>query len=122
MDRLGDITKLACLVRPGEQVRQGQSLLHVHWEGYKWTEADELYHTVWESVEGRETIVSPISGRLINVVNDEETIVDEDVAWAEFECRDEDVMSVAATSWVDESSYLRWVETLQWSKFSDEAA
>ena len=45
-------------------VRQGQDLLRVSWEGHAITEADELYHTVWETVEGFAMFKSPVTGRV----------------------------------------------------------
>jgi len=127
MDRLGDITKVTCLVDCKDSknafVEQGRELLRVDWEGYEWTEADELYHTVWESVDGVETIASPITGNLVNVIDpsNDAIIVDEDIAWVEMECNHGDVINTA-TSWLDQASYHRWVKTLAPSKFSDRAA
>lgn len=125
MDRLGDITKLTCFVDDDKSnqevpsvVQQGQDLFRVHWEGYEWTEADELYHTVWDSVEGEECITSPVTGKLIHVVNSEESVVDEEISWAEMECKDHDLLQAAA-NWVDEGSYNRWINRLAPSKFSD---
>ena len=121
MDRLGDITKLKRHVELNDEVRQWQTFLSVEWEGYNWTAADELYHTVWESVEGEEGISSPVSGKVIRIVDSDKTIVDEDVAWAELECQEADLLRDAA-SWVDEPSYQKWVETLAPSRFSDQVA
>eukprot|EP00977_Amphora_coffeiformis_P009591 scaffold2209_cov168-Amphora_coffeaeformis.AAC.5 len=124
MDRLGDVTQVTCLVDSKDAiVQQGQDLLRLNWEGYNWTEADELYHTVWESIEGVETIASPLTGSLVRVVDssDQATVVDEDIAWVEMECDHHDVIN-AASSWLDQGSYHRWVETLLPSKFSDRVA
>lgn len=131
MDRLGDVTKLTSLEKINSRVQQGQDLLQVHWEGYQWSEADELYHTVWETVEGIETLQSPVTGKLLSVVNNNDksnkenensndaVIIDEDITWAELECEHNDVINAAA-GWMDESSYQRWVKTLAPSKFSDQ--
>ena len=120
MDRLGDITKLERLVDKNNHARQGHDVLAVAWEGYEWTEADELYHTVWESVEGIERIASPVTGRLVHVADSDTSVIDEDIIWAEVECQADDVARAAA-HWVDESAYLEWVNTLGPSKFSDPA-
>ena len=120
MDQLGDITHLGCLAH-NDKVQQDQDLLRVHWEGYEWTEADELYHTVWQCVEGEEIISSPVAGKLVRVVNSKEYQVDEDITWVEMECSEND-LSRAAANWVDEASYYRWIKTLAPGKFSDNVA
>lgn len=132
MDRLGDVTHLASLVEPSLEVyngqtstttvvQQGQDVLRVCWEGYEWTAADELYHTIWQSIEGTQVITSPVTGKVVHVVDSETTVVDEDIAWVEMECHEQDVLH-AATRWVDEASYKRWIKTLVPSKFSDQVA
>lgn len=130
MDRLGDIVQLQSLVAlPSDStistnaavIVQGQDLLKVHWEGYEWTEADELYHTVWESIEGVETVQAPVTGKFLHVAtkstHDETVIIDEDSVWVEQECRQEDLVRAAA-SWTDETAYLKWVETLSPGRFA----
>lgn len=121
MDRLGDVTQLRSLANCGHVVQQDEDLLQIDWEGYEWTEADELYHTVWNSVDGVETIAAPLTGRIVRVTNSDESIIDEDAAWVEMDCDDEDVIKAAA-NWMDEFSYHQWVKTLSPGKFSDDHA
>ena len=126
MDRLGDVTKVTSLIDSHPSRRsvmlQGQDLLHVHWEGYNWTEADELYHTVWESVEGTENIAVPVTGEIVHIIDSSKTVVDEDVVWVEMKCREHDLIQ-AAVQWTnDEALYERLIQTLAPSKFSDQTA
>lgn len=43
-------------------VKRGEIVLDIHWDGHIITTADELYHTVWETVEGVTSIKTPIAG------------------------------------------------------------
>ena len=49
IDSIGDVTAI--------DFKKGGCL--VHWEGYKITTADELYHTVWQNVEGTAVLTVP---------------------------------------------------------------
>jgi hypothetical protein len=121
MDRLGDITQIQSLYELNDHILQGQEFLRVRWEGYNWTEADELYHTVWETVEGEESILSPVTGNVVSIANSDYSIIDEDIPWAELECDEHDLLREAA-SWVDETAYQEWANTLAPSRFDDRVA
>ena len=45
-------------------VDRHETLVAFKWEGYRTTGADELYHCVWESMEGTLKMKAPISGEI----------------------------------------------------------
>jgi len=49
-------------------VQAGDRILEIEWEAQKITMADELYHTVWETVCGVIPVDSPISGHVIDII------------------------------------------------------
>jgi len=57
-------------------------LCTLDWTGFKITEADELYHTIWENAEGKREISLPLDGRILevntDVVSDPEKASEED--------------------------------------------
>lgn len=62
IEDIGDVQSI--LLQQNAHVRQGQDLLRVSWEGHSISDADELYHTVWETVEGFTMLKSPVTGTI----------------------------------------------------------
>lgn len=62
VEEIGDVQSIR--LEQNSTVRQGDELLRISWEGQKISEADELYHAVWETVEGFTTLKSPVSGQI----------------------------------------------------------
>jgi hypothetical protein len=54
----------------GVSVQRGDELLQIHFDGHSISSADELYHTVWETFSDHLSILSPISGRIIETESD----------------------------------------------------
>lgn len=68
------------VVAHGTNVRRGENLMRLEWEGHSITSADELYHTVWETFEGETSIKSPVAGTIEAVMDcDTEALDDETV-------------------------------------------
>jgi len=63
---IGEVEEIKSLIDPKDfvHVNGGDSLLRIIWYGNKLTCADELYHSVWDNVEGTFDLRSPISGIL----------------------------------------------------------
>ena len=59
LEQIGDITFLRRLAQPerGTVLAAGSPLVEVGWDGHRISNADELYHTIYEYVEGA-TLVS----------------------------------------------------------------
>jgi hypothetical protein len=49
------------------RVKFGDEILKVHWDGHLITRADELYHTVWETVSDTTSIRAPLDGILYDI-------------------------------------------------------
>ena len=54
----------------GAHVQRGDELLQIHFDGHSISSADELYHTVWESFSDHLSILSPVSGSIIETESD----------------------------------------------------
>mmetsp|Transcript_1701 Transcript_1701/g.4402 ORF Transcript_1701/g.4402 Transcript_1701/m.4402 type:complete len:180 (+) Transcript_1701:101-640(+) len=61
----------------GISVKRGDELLQIHFDGHSISNADELYHTVWETFSDYLSIVSPVDGKLIDVKSDEIVLLEE---------------------------------------------
>jgi hypothetical protein len=97
----------------------GQDLIRIHWEGYAQTSADELYHTVWETIEGAHTIPSPVSGQIEHIVdNVDQEEVDEETVLVELSC-DEASLQQAAIGWIEEKEYLDCIQKQSRGKFAE---
>jgi hypothetical protein len=46
-DEFGEPGTVVCAAQLGEELKKGDKLLDIHWEGYQRTASDELYHAVW---------------------------------------------------------------------------
>ena len=66
LGEIGDIDNIhgPALAR-GASVEAGEVLLSLDWSGFSISEADELYHTVWDNVEGTKEIRLPINASVI---------------------------------------------------------
>lgn len=94
LDRMGDVVDVTSAsaatpgARPADDGRQecqhnlarGDAFLSVSWEGHRITSADELYHTVWDNVEGVTRIETPVPCQRVQVtaIDCHQTEVDED--------------------------------------------
>jgi glycine cleavage system H lipoate-binding protein len=70
LDEVGDIISLRRLMTPEQQIKAGETILTIEWEGHTITSADELYHTVWETLEGTTAIRSPVNGIVEDISDD----------------------------------------------------
>lgn len=117
VEQLGTVSNARQCVKVGADVKPGTPLISLFWEGYTRSAADELYHAVWESIEGATELKSPICCTLTRV-NDLAVLLeaqgplnDEDVWLCEVEF-DEHALS-GSKSLVDESSYQKWENDLR---------
>ena len=65
LEELGDIESIDGPVARASLVKAGEPLVSLEWSGFKITEADELYHTVWENVEGVKQISLPVDASIL---------------------------------------------------------
>jgi hypothetical protein len=132
LDDLGDVTSVLqaqafknttnneiTSKNPSAIVVAGQDLIQIHWEGYAQTSADELYHTVWDTIEGVQTFPSPVSGQIEHIVdNVDQEEVDEETVLVELSC-DEASLQQAAIGWIEEKEYLDIIQRQSRGKFAD---
>jgi glycine cleavage system H lipoate-binding protein len=122
LDDLGDVTlvqQAAPAFNDSTRVVAGQDLIRIHWEGYAQTTADELYHTVWETIEGVQTIPSPVSGQIEHIVsNVDQEEVDEETVLVEVSCNEASLQQ-AAIGWIEENEYLDIIQRQSRGKFAD---
>jgi hypothetical protein len=62
---VGEVTSWRGTESLGEKVDPGTTILELDWHGYHISDADELYHTVWDAVEGTASIQCPFPGSAI---------------------------------------------------------
>lgn len=114
VEDIGDVQSIS-LLQPDSQVRKGQDLLRVSWEGHAITAADELYHTVWETVEGFTMIQSPMTG----------VVQETDTPWID---ADDSLLSMTATEkslftafshLVCEDSYNKIIQNMPPGRFAE---
>lgn len=116
----------------------GEKFLTIHWDGFRRTEADELYHAVWDSVRGSSTLRAPVTGRLTVVVTEKDaSCMDETTVLAQIEdivdpndvgrCRTAPdllwrVVAAAAAHhrWVSQAEYDAFVQSHASGQFADQ--
>jgi hypothetical protein len=104
---------------PSASIVAGQDLIRIHWEGYAQTSADELYHTVWDTIEGVQTFPSPVSGHIEHIVdNVDQEEVDEETVLVELLCNEVSLQQ-AAIGWIEEKEYLDIIQRQSRGKFAD---
>jgi hypothetical protein len=72
LEEVGDVVSLRKMRTPDTKLKEGDTILVVEWEGHSITNADELYHTIWNTLEGTKTIRSPVNG-VIETISDDIT-------------------------------------------------
>jgi hypothetical protein len=95
----------------GIVVERGQTLMEIKWDGHAITSADELYHTVWENIEGMTPIHSPVSGLLQKVMIPRKGVgLDEEDVLATIIVTDEQSLQNELQGTVDEEKYMKYLE------------
>ena len=121
LDNLGSIKKIEYNIPPPTSptsitntvvAREQNPLLTFHWEGYKTTFADELYHAVWDSVEGTHSLASPLTGSLIEYNDEKELYCLEANDWI-YSLELEERNSEEFLQLVDEHTYKKYVSNLE---------
>jgi hypothetical protein len=96
----------------GMVVERGQTMMEIKWDGHAITSADELYHTVWENVEGMTPLQSPVSGLLqtVMMIPRKGVGLDEEDVLATIIVTDEQSLQNELQSTVDEEKYMQYLE------------
>jgi hypothetical protein len=112
-----DIGDVQSITLGKSQVLRGEELLTVLWEGHNINEADELYHTVWKTIEGVKTIKSPVTGFILET-HLENQWVDEEVPLLSMMVSNKAVFETYP-SMVDEESYERIISKFPPGRFAE---
>ena len=117
VEQLGSVSRVDKCLEVGDKVEPGNTLITLSWEGYKRTAADELYHAVWDSIEGTTALRSPIHCTLTGL-NDLEGLLeaqgplnDEDVWLCEVAFEEHALSN--SQSLLDEDRYNKWESELR---------
>ena len=131
LEDIGDITSLqqpanvfgySCGRRnenAGAAVQRGDELLQIHFDGHSISSADELYHTVWETFSDHLSILSPVSGKIVETESEmnailssfEEEGFDEQTVLMGIESREEEWEDICRQNYfVDKSEYDKIIE------------
>lgn len=102
-----------------QKVKAGENILAIDFEGHSITNADELYHTVWETFEGTKVIKSPIDG-IVEDIHLGDTLLDEESILVRLQTS-LDVLERATSKDIlmKELDYARVLKTLSPGMFGD---
>lgn len=152
-DDIGDIERIQRCVPPNNsahsitkesilsmdsnrEVLKGQELLQISWHGHRITQADELYHTVWETIEEDFLVQSPVEGEVIEVATENcwerfgtdmwlaKILIQQDALSELLHHGDNagntNIWGSSNPAWVDENEYNKRVEAMPAGVFADE--
>jgi hypothetical protein len=102
-----------------EWYHSGQEFLHVEWDGFYRSEADELYHAVWDTIEGSTVLRTPVAGHVALMRSVPEQQLDETSVVAHMYCTNKSLQE-AISLWMDAPSYLDYtLEQKERGKFAE---
>jgi hypothetical protein len=102
-DKVG-LSKAGSVANNNAWYHSGQEFLRVEWDGFYRSEADELYHAVWDSIEGSTALRCPVAGHLALVYSLPQQL-DEASVVAHVYCTNESLQQ-AIPLWMDAPTYL----------------
>lgn len=105
---LGDISRITRLKDRLDGVKVGEDILSMDWEGHIITSADELYHTVWDPVEGKYLVEAPVAGKVEYLIEGNGVAEESEVLVAIL--ADAKSVETVMAELVTEDEYLRSVE------------
>jgi len=102
-------------------VKHGQEIVKLNWDAHLITSADELYHTVWETISETTKIVAPVDGELVDIhCKEGDEWVDEDTALFTLRANG-DLIDIhkRKNAWMQADEYEEYVDSLENGKFFD---
>lgn len=118
---IGDVTAIkAVQTNIGWLTKEGDSLVVIDWDAHIISSADELYHTVWETVSEQTTVRAPISGVVehINAINSLKDSLDEDTILARIKT-DTASLHQSGEQLMAEDAYREYLTTIPPGKFTE---
>ncbi|KAL1510863.1 hypothetical protein AB1Y20_005695 [Prymnesium parvum] len=114
---VGTVHAWKCVREVGGAVSAAEPLIHIDWDGQQISDGDELYHTTWNTVEGRTTLRAPMDGVLL-FLHDGSGPIDPQTRLAELRV-DKPGLN-GAKGLMNEEAYMRAVEGLSPGMFGGE--
>ena len=74
LDLIGDVKRVEPLVALGATAPAGSHVAHVHWDGYRRTASDELYHAVWAHAKDVRRVGLPFAATVLAFNSDEAAV------------------------------------------------
>jgi hypothetical protein len=104
---IGDISKLTPLYSIGSEVLKEETVLDIEWDGHLITSADELYHTVWQTISDNTRIKSPFEGKIewYNNLNPIRDHVHDDTVLFSLRACVHSVLATVADEMIEEETY-----------------
>eukprot|EP00979_Chaetoceros_neogracilis_P002569 scaffold435_cov275-Chaetoceros_neogracile.AAC.21 len=100
-------------------VRYGQDIVKLNWDGHLITKADELYHTVWETISETTSVVAPVDGEVCEIhCKEDDQWVDSDTALLTMST-DGDLIEMRKDEWMHAEEYEEYVYAMEKGKFFD---
>ena len=122
---IGDVTSITAHRDRNETsgwfARAGDNLVTIDWDAHIITSADELYHTIWDTVSEQTVLRAPISGVVdhIKTINTLVEDLDEDTVLVKMKT-DYESLNESSTQLMDEEDYQTFLAAISPGKFSSE--
>jgi hypothetical protein len=107
---LGDITAISSQYHVHNTIKQGDCLLTLDWDGHRISTADELYHTVWDSISGKCSLHSPLDGKIEYLATQEGTISDDEDVLAVLSITGKDFLTNWMHNFAPEQEYQKLID------------
>jgi glycine cleavage system H lipoate-binding protein len=100
-------------------VSYGQDIVKLNWDGHLITKADELYHTIWETISETTSVVAPVDGEVCEIhCKEDDQWVDSDTALLTMST-DGDLIEMRKDEWMHAEEYEEYVYAMEKGKFFD---
>jgi len=98
-------------------VKMGDKIMDINWDAHLITSADELYHTVWETISETTSVESPLDGMLGEIHDTDGAFLDSDTTLFTLQT---DYDWVGDDGFMHEDEYQEFVDTSERGKFYEE--
>jgi hypothetical protein len=125
IEDIGDINTItsAQTIKKNKEIKVGETVMEIEWDGHARSEADELYHAVWETFTRVTKIISPLNGIVQNVKSIKfpsiHNSIDDNTALYTIETDNDSLMS-AVNDFVSKDAYRCFVQKHPRGMFHDQ--
>lgn len=124
LENIGDVISIKPFARDRQSsnrpwpTKLGEPIAFIEWEGAAISAADELYHTVWETVIDTEVVESPVDGSVEYIYTNADEELDEDTVLLQIMTNHESIQK-AFDNLLEEVMYEEYVKAIGPGKFQD---